>query len=663
MTSHITDQQLDRSTLLALYRQLFTIRRFEERTAELFKAGKVYGSAHSCIGQEAVAVGAASVLREDDYVVGHHRSHGHVIAKGGDVYSMFAELMGKASGYCRGMGGSMHIADLELGILGCNGIVGAGLPIGCGAALGTAIRGGDQVTVCFFGDGAINQGLAHEAFNMATTWRLPVVFVCENNHFQLSAEWQETRALESIAVRAGGYGMPSDQIDGNDVFAVRAAVAEAVARARENDGPTLIEAKTYRRMQHSMRANLPDLRDQEVARLWEEQDPLRRFSAALAESGVGDEETDAVESEVEQLLDEAVAQAEADEELTPEGAQALVYVSREPTPSPEPRPAGRQINFSGALQEALEQEMEADERVIVLGEDVAELGGIFRSTVGLWERFGGERVRNTPISEGGFVGAAVGAALTGMRPVVEIQIFDFVTLAMDPIVNQAAKLRFMTGGKAEVPIVVRGPSGAGVRLAAQHSQSLEAWFAHVPGLIVVAPSGPADAKGLLTAAIRDDNPVIFLETKSLLFGEEEVDEDPYSIPLGKAAIKHPGDDVTLVATQALVPAALRAARTLAKEGVGVEVIDPRTLYPLDLETIMSSLARTNRLVIAHEAVSFCGIGAEISAAIAEHGFWELDAPIVRVGAPHRPMPYSKNLESATIPDADDLIEAIRRLPA
>lgn len=644
-----------------MYRQLFTIRRFEERTAELFSAGKVYGSAHSCIGQEAVAVGGASVLMPEDYVVGHHRSHGHVIAKGGDVYRMVAELMGKETGYCRGMGGSMHIADLELGILGCNGIVGAGLPIGCGSALASGLRGSGQVTVCFFGDGAANQGLAHEAFNMATTWNLPVVFVCENNLFQLSAEWRETRAVESIAARAGGYGMPGSELDGNDVFAVRDGVGAAVARAREGGGPALIEAKTYRRMEHSMRANLPDLRDREIAQAWAERDPLSRFLEALRELGIEAERTTAIEAEVERELEAAIERAEGDDVLSEAAAQASVYVVSEPSPPAESEPASRKLDFSGAVREALELEMEADDSVILLGEDVAELGGIFRATVDLWERFGGERVRNTPISEGGFVGAAVGAALTGLRPVVEIQIFDFVTLAMDPIVNQAAKLRFMTGGKAEVPLVVRGPSAGGVRLAAQHSQSLEAWFAHVPGLLVVAPSCPADAKGLLAAAIQDDNPVIFLETKSLQFSQEAVGEERYATPLGKAAIRHAGDDVTLVATQAMVPQALRAARTLAREGIGVEVIDPRTLFPLDLETIMDSVARTNRVVIAHEAVSFCGIGAEIAASIADQSFWNLDAPVVRVAAPHRPMPYSKSLEQATIPSADKLVETIRGL--
>ncbi len=651
---------VDRGELQIAYRQLYLIRRFEERTAELFAAGVVTGTAHSCIGQEAIAVGTASALRADDYIVGHHRSHGHLIAKGADVRRMMAELMGRSSGYCRGLGGSMHIADIELGVLGCNGIVGAGLPIGCGSALSAQLRGSGQVTVVFFGDGAVNQGLTHEAMNLASVWQLPVVFVCENNQFALSTEWREVRAVESIAERAAAYGMPGATVDGNDVVAVRTAAEAAVRRARDGNGPTLIEATTYRRMQHSMRTNLPDRRDPHEEEVWTRRDPVARVESALLELGVEAELLGAVRDGVDAELEDAIRWAEGEPVVGEGELDDVVYVPHAPERS-SPTSSERPLDFYGAVREALRLEMEVDESVVVIGEDVGRLGGIFRATEGLWEQFGEARVRNTPISEGGFVGMAVGAALTGLRPVVELQIFDFVTLAADAIVNQAAKLRFMTGGAVHVPLVVRGPSGGGIRLAAQHSQSLEAWFAHIPGLVVVAPSSPADAKGLLAAAIRDDNPVVFLEAKSLLFGESPVPEGPYVLPLGKADVKRAGSDVTVVATQALVPAALRAAERLHHEGTSVEVIDPRTLYPLDLDTILESVAKTGRIVIAHEAVQFCGIGAEIAAAVAQHGFWNLDAPIVRVGAPHRPVPYQKDLEQSTLPGTEAVVQAIRSL--
>ncbi len=646
---------------LEAYRQMFLIRRFEEAIAELFAAGIVTGTAHSCIGQEAVAVGATSVLRPDDYIVGHHRSHGHLIARGADIRRMMAELMGRASGYCGGLGGSMHIADIELGVLGCNGIVGAGLSIGCGSALSAQLRRSGQVTIAFFGDGAVNQGIAHEAMNLASVWQLPVVFVCENNDVALSTEWREVRAVESIAARAAAYGMPGVTIDGNDVAAVRSGTKTAVRRARDGAGPTLIEATTYRRMQHSVRTNLPDLRDPRAALEWAGRDPVARAESVLIGLGVEHESLAVVRDLVETELQDAIRWAEGEPVPRVDDLDSVVYVQHAPQGSPPVSDEAISMDFYAAVRDALRLEMETDETVIVIGEDVGPLGGIFRATEGLWAQFGAGRVRNTPISEGGFVGMAVGAALTGLRPVVELQIFDFVTLAADAIVNQAAKFRFMTGGAAHVPLVVRGPSGGGIRLAAQHSQSLEAWFAHIPGLVVVAPSSPADAKGLLAASIRDDNPVVFLEAKSLLFDESPVPAGRYEIPLGKAEIKRRGYDITVVATQALVPAAMRAAERLRHEGTDVEVVDPRTLYPLDLDTILESVARTGRVVIAHEAVQFCGIGAEIAAAVAEHGFWNLDAPIVRVGAPHRPVPYQKDLENRTLPGVEAVMRAIKTL--
>jgi 2-oxoisovalerate dehydrogenase E1 component len=300
--------------------------------------------------------------------------------------------------------------------------------------------------------------------------------------------------------------------------------------------------------------------------------------------------------------------------------------------------------------------------VFVIGEDVGKIGGIFGCTRGLIEKHGAARLRDTPISEGAIANFAVGAAITGMRPIVEIQLFDFVTLMMDAIVNQAAKFRFMLGGAPKVPIVFRGPQGGGIRLGAQHSQSLEAWFCHVPGLTVIAPSNPYDAKGLLAAAIRDDNPVVFLEHK-LLYVQSKglVPETPYALPIGKADVKRAGKDVTLVATMAMVAPALAAARDLARDGIEVEVIDPRTLRPLDEETILASVRKTNRLVIVHEGWKRFGFGAELAAAVMEHAFDWLDAPVERVGMRDVPMPYNDTLERAVIPSQADIVAACRKV--
>jgi 2-oxoisovalerate dehydrogenase E1 component len=660
--SVVAERPSNRPTLLEQYRLMALIRRFEDRAAELFQQGVIFGTAHSCVGQEAIAVGAAGVMRDTDYLVGHHRSHGHLIAAGADLRRMMAEMFGKRTGYCKGLGGSMHIADLSLDILGCNGIVGAGLPHACGAALTAKLRGTGQAAVAFFGDGAAGQGAAHEGMNLAATWSLPVVFICENNQFALSADWRAQRAVEDLADRAAGYGMAGEIVDGNDLLAVEDAVARALDRAREGAGPTFLEMKTFRRMQHSMRANLPDVRDPALVEEWEAKDPLPRLERLLRDVGaLDDDRVEGVLREVEADVELAIETALADEDASADDLLPAVFAAQRSYPAPAAE-TERKLGFVAAVREALDLELDADPNVIVIGEDIGKVGGLFRATEGLYERFGGERIRDTPLTESGFVGCGIGAALTGLRPVVELQFSDFAGVAFDQIMNQAAKLRFMMGGTPSIPLVIRMVSGGGVRLGAQHSQSLEALFAHIPGLVVAMPSTPYDAKGLLSAAIRGDNPVIFLEQKLLFFGEPEpVPEERYGIELGVGRVAREGTDVTVVALGALVPHALRAAHELEGEGVSVEIVDPRTLVPLDTALIAESVAKTHRLVVAHEAVQFCGFGSEIAAHAAEHCFWDLDAPVIRVGAASHPIPYQKDLEVATLPGPAEIVAAVRSL--
>jgi pyruvate/2-oxoglutarate/acetoin dehydrogenase E1 component len=322
----------------------------------------------------------------------------------------------------------------------------------------------------------------------------------------------------------------------------------------------------------------------------------------------------------------------------------------------------RELSYAEAIREALRQAMRQDERVFLLGEDIGVYGGAFGVTDGLLEEFGPERVRDTPISEAAITGCAIGAALVGMRPVLEIQFMDFITLCMEQLVLQAAKIRYMFGGGAQVPLVVRTPAGAGTGAAAQHSESLEGWFVHVPGLKVVAPSTPTDAKGLLLESIRDPNPVIFVEHKLLYRTRGPVPEEPYELPLGQAEVKRAGRDVTVIATSAMVPKALQAAERLTEEGISVEVIDPRTLRPLDTETILTSVRKTGRVVVVYEAVRTLGIGAEIAARIAESdAFYHLQAPIVRLGGAECPIPYNRRLERAAVPQEEDIVEAVRQV--
>ncbi|MDG4648718.1 dehydrogenase E1 component subunit alpha/beta [Roseibacterium sp. SDUM158017] len=647
----------------AALRLMLQIRRFETRTKELFLKGVIKGTAHSSVGQEAIAAGACPALEERDFILTHHRGHGHTIAKGADIRLMFAELMGKASGYCGGLGGSMHIADFERGILGANGIVGAGIGLGTGAALAEKLNGTGAIGITFFGDGAANEGIFHEAMNLAAIWQLPLIFFCENNQYGLSTRTEDVTAGPSIAARGDAYGVPNARIDGNDLAAIREAVTRAALRARAGEGPSLIEALTYRWDDHSMRANLPSYRTGEEEAVWRTVDPIVRLEAEMTErDGLSKAAYDALveeaETEIEAAIDWAMEQHE------PAMVDAMGYVApARPTISTAPPPPGdRAITYVEAITEAFVQEMERDADTILIGEDVGRIGGIFGLTRGLHERFGPERVRDAPISEGAIASCGVGAALRGKRVIVEAQLWDFVTLMMDAIVNQAAKARYMLGGKARVPIVFRGPQGAGIRLAAQHTQSLEALFANIPGLEVYAPSTAYDAKGLMIAAIRHDGPVVFLEHKLLYLGQPQpVPEANYAIEPGRARVVREGHDCTVVATLAMVERAVQAADRLAREGIEVEIIDPRTIKPLDMDTICESVRKTNRAVVVHEAPLFGGFGGEIAAGIMEHAFDWLDAPVTRIGAPESPVPYNDRLEREWMPDARRIAEAVRKV--
>ena len=648
---------LSKDELLKLYESMQRIRMFEEEVSELFAGGSIPGFVHLYTGQEAVAVGACAALNPDDYITSTHRGHGHLLAKGGDLKKMMAELFGKETGYCRGRGGSMHIVDVGLGILGANGIVGAGTQIAAGAGLSAKFRKSGQVVVCFFGDNATSEGMFHESINLASVWDLPVVFVCENNLYGQFTPYEKHSKVPDIAEKAKAYGIPGVIVDGNDVVAVREITAKAVERARAGKGPTLVECKTYRWHGH-YEGDVYAYRDEEEVERWKEKCPISNFRAKLIGEGVATEdELNALDQSVDEAVKDAIEFADESPEPDPATIRdniLSIETVAETQPSDEETD---EIPLALTIQQTLSEEMRRDPNVVVLGEDVTF--GIFGVTAGLVEEFGEDRVLDTPISENVIVGAAVGAAMTGLRPVAEIEFGDFLTCCMDPIINQAAKLRFMTGGQVKVPLVIRTNMGAGFSAAAQHSQSLEALLMHVPGLVLAVPSTPRDAKGLLTTAIRSDNPVLFFENKSMYFNSGKVPKGECMIPFGKADIKRAGKDVTVVAVAAMVAKTLSVAARVQKDGISVEVIDPRTLAPLDKETILESVKKTGRLVIAEEGCLTGGFGAEVAAIAAKEAFDYLDAPIERVAAPDTPVPFAPNLEQTVLPDEDAIEEAIR----
>jgi len=647
--------------LLEMHRRMLVIRGFEQRVAVLYRAGEVPGFVHLSVGQEATAVGACWPLRPADVITSTHRGHGHCLAKGLEPTGMFAELMAKEDGTNRGRGGSMHIADPNLGIFGANGIVAAGLPIAVGAATAAQLRETGDVVVAFFGDGAVAQGAFHEAVNLAAVWQLPVVFFCENNGYAefSSAADQHAATLEQ---RAAGYGVGYAAVDGNDVVATATALGELVAGLRGGAGPVLVEATTYRWHGHYEGDPQRYRSDEEVERA-AERDPLVVHAGRLRAAGIEDEAVHRLEADVEQHLEEAVEAARALPDPPAGGLARFVLRPRPETFEPAPVPDGAPIfRTMDAIHDALEAELTADERVLVAGIDVAAGGNVFGLTRGLHDTFG-ERVRDTPISETAVMGLGVGAAMAGMRPVVELMYLDFVGVCLDQLLNQAAKMPFMTGGEAQMALTVRTQFGAGRSSGSQHSQSLEALLAHIPGLTVVMPSTPADTYGLLRAAVQDPNPVVFIENRLLYGMKGPQPPADHLVPLGRSAVVRSGTDVTVVSVSRMVHEAVAAADDLAGEGVSVEVIDLRTVAPLDLAPVLGSVAKTSRLLVAHEAVVPFGIGAEIAATVAKEAFWSLDAPIERVGAAPTPPPYAPGLEQAWLPDRTDIATALRRLAA
>jgi 2-oxoisovalerate dehydrogenase E1 component len=570
---------------------------------------------------------------------------------------MFAELMAKDDGTNRGRGGSMHIADPTLGIFGANGIVGAGLPIAVGAATASELRHDGTVAVAFFGDGAVAHGSFHEAVNLAAVWRLPVVFFCEDNGY---AEFSPSSAQHAatLAQRAAGYGIAHVAVDGNDVAATASVMQDVLDGVRAGGGPVLVEATTYRWHGH-YEGDPERYRTTDEKEEWEAHDPLVVSARHLRDGGVDDRVLEDLQEEVAHELDAAVVAARRLAQPAVESLHDFVVRPRFERPEPAAPPGDAPVfRVMDAVRGALAAELASDDRVFVAGIDVAAGGNVFGLTRGLHDEFG-ERVRDTPISETAIVGLGVGAAMAGMRPVVELMYLDFLGVCLDQLLNQAAKLPFMTGGAAQMALTVRTQFGAGRSSGSQHSQSLEALLAHIPGLTVVMPSTPADTYGLLRAAIQDPNPVVFIENRLLYGMKGPQPPSDHVLPIGRAAVVRSGTDVTVVSVSRMVHDVLAAAEVVAAEGISVEVIDLRTVAPLDTTTILESVARTSRLLVAHEAVVPFGIGAEIAATVAQEGFWNLDAPIARIGAAATPPPYAPDLEHAWLPDAHAIADAIR----
>ncbi len=655
--------RLTHDELLEFYRQMLRIRRFEEKCAELYQAEKIRGFLHLAIGEEAIAAAIMRVLRPGDAIVSTYREHGHALARGIPMRAIMAEMFGKAAGCSGGRGGSMHLFDKATRFYGGNAIVGGGLPLAVGAALADKMQGHDSIAVCFFGEGAVAEGEFHESLNLAALWKLPVLFVCENNLYAMGTRLDLSESQPDIHVKAQSYNIPSEAIDGMDVIALAAAANSAVAAIRAGGGPYFLECRTYRFRAHSMFD--PQLyRDKAEVEAWKAKDPLLRFRTWLHDAHlIHDEEFQAVEEAIDAEIEDAVSFADAAPWEPVETLAEHVYgtASSPPASTAVITAPARKLTYRDAAREGLRMAFMHDQRVFMMGEDIGRYGGCYAVSKGMLAEFGPERIRDTPLSESGFVGAGIGAAMSGMRPIVEVMTVNFSLLALDQIVNSAATIRHMSGGQFGVPLVLRMATGAGRQLAAQHSHSLEGWFAHIPGIKVLAPATHEDVFGMVLTALEDPDPVLIFEHVMLYNTEGALPGNAGAVDISKAAIRRHGSDVTLITYGGSLPKTLAAADQLAAQGINAEVIDLRVLRPLDTATIIASVTKTRRALIVDEGWRTGSLSAEIFAIIVEQAFWDLDAPVARVCSAEVPIPYPRHLEEAALPQIPAIIAAAQKL--
>ncbi len=662
MTKAALKPRLDHAHVRALLKEMIRIRRFEDKCAELYTQEKIRGFLHLYDGEEAVAAGVIPVLTEADRIVATYREHDHALVRGLPMTEVMAEMYGKAEGSAGGRGGSMHLFSARANFYGGNAIVGGGLPLAVGLALADRMQGTDAVTACFFGEGAVAEGEFHEAMNLASLWDLPVLFVCENNGYAMGTALDLSEAETDIATKVRSYDVAADVVDGMDVVAVEAATRRALANMRETGEPYFLECRTYRFRAHSM-FDAQLYRPKEEVEDWRQKGPIIRFQGWLEENGlIHAEEVAALTAEIDAEIAEAVAYAEAGTDELVETLTRYVMAEERPAP-PLPAKPGRMVEttYREAVKAAIAEAMEKDDRVFLMGEDVGRYGGCYAVSKGLLDQFGSDRIRDTPLSESGFTGAGIGAAMAGMRPIVEVMTVNFSLLALDQILNTAATYRHMSNNAFGVPVVIRMATGAGRQLAAQHSHSLEGWYAHVPGIRVLAPATIEDARGMLWTALQDPDPVLIFENVMLYNMTGKLAENAGPVDIDRAAVRREGRDLTLITYGGSLWKTMDAAEELAKEGIEAEVIDLRSLRPLDMETIFASVAKTHRALIVDEGWKTGSLAAEIGMRLAEEAFFELDAPLARVCSAEMPIPYAQHLEQAAIPQVTAIVAAARRL--